>query len=152
MQSPQPRQNILWHEYLSINRSRSKEISFSQRLSYNVFLTTSFSQRASHNVFLTTSFHNVSLTPLSLHIRPHNVFLTTSQYTRNLSVLYKCPAISNSSKFFTMQFRHFVIDQTETSTLHIYNIYSSIVWRSRTRGQKLHTKVPRTKKLYKYLE
>ena len=100
MQSPQPRQNILEHEYLSIKRSRSKEISFSQRLSYNYFLTTSFSQRVSHNVFLTMSFsqplfHNVFLTPLPLHIRPTNVVLTTSQFTRNLSLLYKCPIISH---------------------------------------------------------
>ena len=77
----------------------STEISFTQRLSYNVFFTTSFSQRLSHNVFLTTPFsqglsHNVFFTSLPLHIRPHNVVLTTSQYTRNLSVLYKCPNIS----------------------------------------------------------
>ena len=80
MQSPQPRQNILWHEFLSIKRSRSKEIYFSQRLSYNVFLTTSLSQRLSHIV--------------AHAYRPHNVVLTMSQYTRNLSVLYKCPNIS----------------------------------------------------------
>ena len=94
MQSPQPMQNILYHEYLSIERSRSKEISFLQRLSYNVFLTTSFSQRHSQNVFLTTSFsqrisHSVFFTPLPLYNHPHNVVLITSQYTRNLSMLYK---------------------------------------------------------------
>ena len=99
MQSPQPMQNILYHEYLSIKRSKSKEISFSQRLSYNVLLTTCLSQRLSHNVFLKTSFsqricHNVFPTPLPLHIRPHNVVLTASQYTRNLSVLYLYPKIS----------------------------------------------------------
>ena len=63
MQSPHPMQNILYHEYLSIERSKTKYLSynvfyttfFSQRLSRNVFLTTSFSQRLSHNVFLTTS-------------------------------------------------------------------------------------------------
>ena len=85
MQSPQPMQNILYHEYLSIERSRSKKIFFLQRLSYNVFLTTSFSQRISHSVFLK---------PLSLHNHPHNVVPTRSQYTRNLSVLYKYIKIS----------------------------------------------------------
>ena len=114
MQSPQPMQTILYHEYLSIARSRSKEISFlqclsdnffsdnvffSQRHSHNVFLTTFFSQRLSHNVFLTTSFsqrisHSVFLKPLPLHNHPHNVVLSTSQYTRNHSVLYKYPKIS----------------------------------------------------------
>ena len=57
--------------------------SFSQRLSHNVFLTTSFSQRISHSVFLKP-----------LHNHPHNVVPKTSQYTRNLSVLYKYLKIS----------------------------------------------------------
>ena len=83
MQSPQPMQNILYHEKLSIKRSRSQEMSFS----HNVFLTTSFSPRLSHTVFLTTSFSH-------LHIRPHNVVLTALQYSHNPSVLYKYPKIS----------------------------------------------------------
>ena len=69
-----------------LKRSRSKEISFSQRLSHNVSLTTSVLQCLSHNVFLT---------PLPLHIRPHNVVLTTSQYARNVSVLYTNLKISH---------------------------------------------------------
>ena len=72
-----PMQNILYHEYLSIKRSRSKEIFFLQRLSHNVFLKTSFSQRLSHNVFLTTYFsqclsHTVSLTLSTTWRSPHN--------------------------------------------------------------------------------
>ena len=95
MKSPQPMQNNLHREYLSIKRGRSNEIFFSQRLSYKVFLTTTFSQLLSHNVFLTTSFtQRLFFTLLPLHILPHNVVLTTSQYMRNLSVLYKCPKIS----------------------------------------------------------
>ena len=79
-------------KYLSYNFFLTR--SFSQRLSNNVFLTTSFSLRLLHNIFLTTSFsqrisHSVFLTPLPLHNHPNNVVLTTSQYTRNLSVLYK---------------------------------------------------------------
>ena len=109
MQSPQPMQAIIYHEYLSMERSRSKEISFLQCLSYNLFshnhfLPTSFSQRHSHNVFLTTFFsqrlsHNVFLTasffpPLPLNNHPHYVILSTPQYMRNRSVLYKYPKIS----------------------------------------------------------
>ena len=101
--SPQP-PAIFYHEYLSIERSRSNEISFLQVPSYNVFshsvfLTASFSQHLSQNVFLTPYFlqrlsHSVFLTPLPLHNHPHNVVITTSQYTRNLSLLYKYPKIS----------------------------------------------------------
>ena len=98
MRSPQPMQNNLYHEWLSIKRSRSKEISFS-RLSLNAFLTPVFSQRLSHYVFLTTSYsqrlsHNIFLTLLRLHIGPHNVVLIKSQYSRNPSVLYKYPKMS----------------------------------------------------------
>ena len=110
-------------------------------------ITRSFSQRLSHKVFFT---------PLPLHIRPHNVVITTSQYTHNLFLTVKMSQyISNSSKFSTMQLRHFVIDQTETSTLHICNIYSFPVISSRTLGQRFHTKVPRTKccmNISKYLK
>ena len=108
MQSPKPYTiYILYHTYLSIENIRWYYLSFSQRLftmsfpqrlSHNVFLTTSFSQRLYHNVF-TTSFtqrlsHNVFLTTsLSQHhshdffhtttfsfsqYHSHNVFLTTS--------------------------------------------------------------------------
>ena len=109
MQSPQPMQTILYHEYLSIERSRSKEIYFLQCLSdnffsdnvffHNVILTTSFSQHFSHNVFLTTSFtqrisYSVFVPPLPLNNHPHQVILSTSQFIRNLSVLYKYPKIS----------------------------------------------------------
>ena len=95
MQSPQSMQNIFYHEYLSIVRSRSKEISFSHRLSYNVFLTTSFSQRQSHNVFLITSIsqrlpHNVYLTTSIPQRHSHNVFLTTS-ISRRLSNVFLTP-------------------------------------------------------------
>ena len=37
-----------------------------------------------------------------------------------------------------------MVDQTDTSTLHICNIYSVTVWSFRTLGQSLHTKIPRT--------
>ena len=108
MQSPQPIQkffitNICRLEEAGQNKYLSYNVflttSFSQRLSHNVILTTSFSQHLSHNVFLTTSFsqrisHSFFLTPLPLHNHPHNVVLKTSQYTRNLSVLYKYLKIS----------------------------------------------------------
>ena len=78
-----------------LKRRRSKEIYFSQRLSYNVFLTTSLKQRLSHNVFITTPFsqrlfHTVALAYSSTQRSPHNV----THYRRNLSVLYKSPNIS----------------------------------------------------------
>ena len=119
MQSPRPMQNILYHKYLS-KRSRSKEIFFSQRLYQYVCLTTSFSfaQRLSHSVFLT---------PLPLHIRPHNIVLTTSQFTRNLSVLYKYPKIYqirlSSDPIISKSFCRL----KKSSTLHIYNIFSFTV-------------------------
>ena len=109
MQSPQPMQTILYHEYLSIERSRSKEISFlqclsynffsdnvffSQRHSHNVFLTTFFSQRLSHNVFLTTYFLQRLCSTVALINHPHQVILSMSKFMRNLSVLYKYPKIS----------------------------------------------------------
>ena len=62
-----------------------QKISFSQRLSYYVFLTTSFSQRLIQNVFLTTSFS---------HCCSYIFVLTTLQYSRYPSVLYKYPKIS----------------------------------------------------------
>ena len=37
-----------------------------------------------------------------------------------------------------------MVDQTDTSTLHICNIYSFTVWSFRTLEQRLHTKMPRT--------
>ena len=108
MQSPQPMQNILYHEYLSNKRSKSKEISFSQRLSYNVLLTTCLS-RLSHNVFLKTSFsqrisHNVFPAPLSLHIRPHNVIVLCCTYILEYLKFVKTPVISTifgRSSFFS---------------------------------------------------
>ena len=152
MQSPRPMQNILYHKYLS-KRSRSKEIFFSQRLYQYVCLTTSFSfsRRLYQNVCLTTSFsfsqrlsHSVFLTPLPLHIRPHNIVLTTSQFTRNLSVLYKYPKIYqirlSSDPIISKSFCRL----KKSSTLHIYNIFSFTVWSFRTLGPMLHTKVPWT--------
>ena len=111
MQSPQPMQTILYHEYLSIERSRSKEISFLLCLSYNffshdVFLTTSFSQRISYSVFVP---------PLPLNNHPHYVIPSTSQYMRNLSVLYQYPKISqirlssnprNLANFWSIKLKH----------------------------------------------
>ena len=78
---------------------RLKETGQKNYLSHNVFLSTPFSHRFSHNVFLTTSYsqrlsHNIFLTLLPLHIGPHTVVLTKSQYSRNPSVLYKYPKIS----------------------------------------------------------
>ena len=75
----------------------------------------------------------------------HNVALTTSQYTRNLSVLSIYLKISqirlNSNPVISTIFNQ----STETSILLICNIYSFTVWSFRTLGQRLHTKVPRTK-------
>ena len=82
----------------------------SPRLSY-VFLITSFSYRLAHNVFLTTSFslclsHNVSLTTSFTQPLSHTVALTYSSSqrhniqtpcTRNLSMLYKYPKMSQIS-------------------------------------------------------
>ena len=70
-------------------------------ISHNDFFTMPFSQRLSqrlsHYVFLTPFFlHNVFRTPfpyIFVHTTQSSV-LTTSQYTRNLSVLYKYPKIS----------------------------------------------------------
>ena len=128
MQSPQPLQNIHYHEYVSIERSRSKEISLSQRLSHNVFLTTSFSQRLSHNVFLTTSFSYVFLTPLPLHTRPHNLVLTASQYTRNLSVRCKYLKISqirlsSNPRYFDKFWLIKLKPSRCTSTIYILSLY-----------------------------
>ena len=78
---------------------RLKETVQKNYLSHNVFLSTPFSHRFSHNVFLTTSYsqrlsHNIFLTLLPLNIGPHNDVLTKSQHSRNPSVLYKYPKIS----------------------------------------------------------
>ena len=92
MQSPQPMQNNLYREYLSIKRQVKRNIflttTFLQGLSHNGFFTTSFS-RLSHNVFPTTSFS---------HRCPY-IFFHTMQSSqrhnmRNLSVLYIRPKIS----------------------------------------------------------
>ena len=117
MQSPQPMPIIIYHEYLSIKRSRSKKYlshndflttSFSQRISYNVVLTPSFAQCISHNVFLTTSFscfftksfsqrfsHNVAHTNSSTQQSPLNVNI----YAYFFSVVHVSQNISNPSKF-----------------------------------------------------
>ena len=58
-------------------------LSFSQRLSHNVLLTTSFSTLLSHNIFLTTSF--AQRFPYVFAI------LQTSPYTNNLSQCAKSP-------------------------------------------------------------
>ena len=77
---------IFYLEYLSIKRSRAKQMYYSLRFSYvllktafsislfhNVFHTTSFSECLSHNVFLTTSFaHIVVFTFSSIQRGPHN--------------------------------------------------------------------------------
>ena len=61
-------------------------LSFLQRLSYNVYLTTAFSQyftkRFSHNVFLHNFFLNVatSISQRLSHKVSHNVFPTTSSF------------------------------------------------------------------------
>ena len=81
MKSPQPMQTILYHEYWSIERSRSKEISFSQHLSHNALLITYFLQRLCSTVALKKSSTLYAI-------------LSTSQYMCNHSVLYKYPKIS----------------------------------------------------------
>ena len=95
MQSPQTMQTILYHEYLSIERIRSKEISFLQCLSYNFFADNAFF----HNVILTTSFsqrisYSVFVPSLPLNNHTHYVILSTSQYMRNFSVLHKYSKVS----------------------------------------------------------
>ena len=67
VQSPQPLQNILYHEYVSIKRSRSK-------------VTITFLQRVSHNVFSQRLSHNGYLVPLPLQIRLYNVDLNVTIY------------------------------------------------------------------------
>ena len=59
---------------LYINSTESIEVSyFSQRLSHNVFFTTSFSQLRSHNVFLTTYFLTYSSSrPPIFNIKKYN--------------------------------------------------------------------------------
>ena len=110
---------------------RLKEAGKKKYLSHNDFLMT-FLQRLSHNIFLTTSFsqrlsHNVFLTPLPLHIRPHSVFLTTLQYTRNLSVLYKYPKIfqiclSSESRNFDNFWSIKLTPRRCTSTIYILSL------------------------------
>ena len=114
------------------NIIRLKEAGQKKYLSHNGFLTTSF---------VTTSFsqhlsHNVVIIPLPLHFRPQNVVLTMSRYKRNLSFL--------CSMLRPPYFWQFLVDQTETSTLQIYNLDSFTVWRFRTLGKRLHPKMPRT--------
>ena len=149
--------NVILTKFFSHHHSHNVMLtmSFSQHHSHNVFLTTSFSQRCPNLfiytwtymyaffVFLTTSFsHRCSYT---VHIRPHNVVLTTSQYTRNVSVLYTNLKISHICLSSDPVISTFFIHQIETSTLHICNIYSVNVGSFRTLGQRIHTKVPRTR-------
>ena len=60
-----------------------------KKVKRNIFLTTMSLQRNSH-VFL-TSFSQWFSHTVALTISSTSVVLTTSQYTRNLSVVYKCP-------------------------------------------------------------
>ena len=102
MQSPQPMQTFFITNICRLEAIQKQYLSHNDLQSYSVFLPTSISQRLSHNVFLTS---------LPLHIRQHSSHNVT--YTRNLSVLYKYPEISQIRSF-----RHSAVDQTETSTLH----------------------------------
>ena len=136
-------------------------MSFSQHHSHNVFITTSFSQSCP-SLFLyicTYAFFRIStnifLTPLLLHIRPQNVVLTTSQYTRNVYVMYKNLKISHIYLSSQPVISRFFIYQTETSTLHICNIYSVPVGSFKSLGQRPYTKKPRTRcctNITKYLK
>ena len=138
------------------NNCRLKEASQKKDHSHNVFLTTAFTQRLAHNIFLPTFFSqrlpHYNFLTTSLSRLSHNVFLTTSFSHRcpdifvhttyssqlhNIRVIFLCCKNStNIPKY---------LNQTETSTLHTCNIYSVTMWRFRTLGQRLHTKV-----LYKY--
>ena len=75
MQSPTPKQYILYHEYLSIKEAVKKKY-----LSHNDFPITSFSQRLPNYVSLIKSFsqrlsHTVAFTYSSTQRSPHNVTL-----------------------------------------------------------------------------
>ena len=150
MQSPQPMQNILYHEYLSIKISKSKEISFSQRLSYNVLLTTCLSQRLSHNVFLknvvlTTYLSQrfsdtVALTYSSTQRSPHSDTI----YAKFFRVVPISKNISNLSKSDPRNFDNFGFIKLKprrcTSAIYILSLYCF-----RTLRQRLHIKMQRTK-------
>ena len=118
-------------------------MSVSQHHSHNVFLTTSFSQRCPNLFLYTCTYAFFVFLTTSFSCRCSYIFvLTTSQYTRNVSVIYKNLKISHICLSSDPVIS---IYQTETSTLHICNIYSVPVGSFRTLGQRLYTKVPRTK-------
>ena len=154
MQSPQSMQNILYHDYLSIKRSRSIYIYFSQRRSYNVFLTTFVSQSLSHSVLFTTSFsqrlsHNVFLQRLS-----HNVFFTmffTQRFSHTVSLTY----LSSNAVFTTSQYTRNLSCCTNIPKYLLCLSLNPRYFNISTLGQRLHTKVPRTKcciNISKYLK
>ena len=127
-----------------------------------------------HNVVLTTSRYtrNLSVCPCPDRRYFDHFFLDQSKTKTLHSAIYSffhfvkfqnprskglhtqvprtkcCLIIPEYLKFIQVQtpiISTFLVDQTEASTLHICNIYSFTGWSFRTQGQRLHTKVPRTK-------